>query len=84
MDLLPSLFLRDKISLCASGIQSEGVTLESHIALFRDPTNQERRFIPLRLDDAPIKLLNQIKSLNCPILKAATYSSTATASISTT
>jgi len=22
---------------------------------FRDPLNQERRFIPLRLDDAPIK-----------------------------
>ena len=30
---------------------SEWVTLERHTALFRDPTNQQRRFIPLRLDD---------------------------------
>src|SRR5215468_2574123 len=28
---------------------SEWVTLERHTSLFRDPTNQERRFIPLRL-----------------------------------
>ena len=34
---------------------SEWVTLERHTALFRDPTNQQRRFIPLRLDDAPIR-----------------------------
>src|SRR5438105_1958282 len=33
---------------------SEWVTLERHTALFRDPTNAERRFIPLRLDDAEI------------------------------
>jgi WD40 repeat protein len=33
---------------------SEWVTLERHTALFRDPTNQQRRFIPLRLDDAEI------------------------------
>ena len=34
---------------------SEWVTLERHTALFRDPTNQKRRFIPLRLDDCEIK-----------------------------
>jgi hypothetical protein len=34
---------------------SEWVTLERHTALFRDPTNAERRFIPLRLDDAEIR-----------------------------
>ena len=34
---------------------SEWVTLERHTALFRDPTNAERRFIPLRLDEAEIK-----------------------------
>src|SRR5215210_2084902 len=34
---------------------SEWVTLERHTAMFRDPTNQQRRFIPLRLDDAEIK-----------------------------
>jgi len=33
---------------------SEWVTLERHTALFRDPTNQQRRFIPLRLDDCEI------------------------------
>ena len=33
---------------------SEWVTLERHTALFRDPTNAERRFVPLRLDDAEI------------------------------
>lgn len=34
---------------------SEWVTLERHTALFRDPTNKQRRFIPLRLDDCDIK-----------------------------
>jgi hypothetical protein len=33
---------------------SDWVTLERHTVLFRDPTNAERRFIPLRLDDAEI------------------------------
>src|SRR5215470_12767393 len=33
---------------------SEWVALERHTALFRDPTNAERRFILLRLDDAEI------------------------------
>jgi hypothetical protein len=33
---------------------SEWVALERHTALFRDPTNAERRFIPLRLDDTEI------------------------------
>lgn len=34
---------------------SEWVTFEHHSWLFRDPTNQQRRFIPLRLDDAEIR-----------------------------
>ena len=34
---------------------SEWVTLEQNTALFRDPTNRQRRFIPLRLDDCDIK-----------------------------
>src|SRR5882724_4716437 len=33
---------------------SEWVTLERHTAVFRDPANAERRFVPLRLDDAEI------------------------------
>ena len=38
--------------MSASAFASEWVTLERHTALFRDPTNAKRRFIPLRLDDA--------------------------------
>ncbi|MFN8001764.1 MAG: SUMF1/EgtB/PvdO family nonheme iron enzyme [Acidobacteriota bacterium] len=34
---------------------SEWVTFEHHSVLFRDPTNQQRRFIPVRLDNAEIK-----------------------------
>lgn len=38
-----------------AAFDSEWVTLERHTALFRDPTNQQRRFIPLRLDDCDVK-----------------------------
>ena len=38
-----------------AAFNSEWVTLERHTALFRDPTNLQRRFIPLRLDDCEIK-----------------------------
>lgn len=34
---------------------SEWVTLERHTALFRNPTNQQRRFIPLRIDNCDIE-----------------------------
>lgn len=42
--------------LCMSeGAQkSDWVAHERHSAIFRDPTNKKRRFIPLRLDDSPI------------------------------
>jgi WD40 repeat protein len=40
--------------MSAAAFASEWVTLERHTALFRDPTNAQRRFIPLRLDDAEI------------------------------
>src|SRR5271165_1227080 len=33
---------------------SEWASLEFHTILFRDPTNQHRRFIPLRLDSVEI------------------------------
>ncbi|MBP85696.1 MAG: hypothetical protein CMJ64_03110 [Planctomycetaceae bacterium] len=36
--------------MSTAAFDSEWVTLERHTALFRDPTNQQRRFIPLRLD----------------------------------
>lgn len=38
-----------------AAFDSDWVGLERHTALFRDPTNRERRFIPLRLDDCEIK-----------------------------
>ena len=38
-----------------AAFDSEWVTLERHRVLFRDPTNRQRRFIPLRLDDCEIK-----------------------------
>ena len=34
---------------------SDWAQLEAGTFRFRDPLNRERRFIPLRLDDAPIK-----------------------------
>jgi len=41
--------------MSANAFASDWVTLERHTALFRDPTNAQRSFIPLRLDDAEIK-----------------------------
>src|ERR1044071_7669228 len=43
--------------LCMSGnaFGSDWARLESYTFRFKDPLNQERRFIPLRLDDAPVK-----------------------------
>jgi WD40 repeat protein len=41
--------------MSANSFASEWVTLDRHTALFRDPTNAQRRFIPLRLDDVEIK-----------------------------
>jgi tricorn protease-like protein len=41
--------------MSANAFESDWVTLERHTALYRDPTNADRRFIPLRLDDAKIK-----------------------------
>ncbi|HEV7904157.1 MAG TPA: TIR domain-containing protein, partial [Pyrinomonadaceae bacterium] len=41
--------------MSANASESEWVTFESQTIQFTDPTNQRRRFIPLRLDDAEIK-----------------------------
>ncbi|MEB3242123.1 MAG: TIR domain-containing protein, partial [Cyanobacteriota bacterium] len=43
--------------MSANAFGSEWVGLEHHAAIFRDPQNLERRFVPLRLDDAPIKAM---------------------------
>lgn len=42
------------LAMSAQAFSSEWVTLERQTALFRDPTNSQRRFIPVRLDSAPI------------------------------
>jgi hypothetical protein len=43
------------LCMSANAFGSDWTTLESYTFRFRDPLNKERRFIPLRLDDAPIK-----------------------------
>jgi hypothetical protein len=47
------------LCMSANAFGSDWVSLESHTAIFRDPQNLEleRRFVPLRLDDAPIKAM---------------------------
>ena len=41
--------------MSAHAFGSDWAQLESGTFRFRDPLNKERRFLPLRLDDAPIK-----------------------------
>src|SRR5262245_16290156 len=41
--------------MSASAFGSDWARLESQTFRFRDPLNRDRRFIPLRLDDAPMK-----------------------------
>ncbi|HZH29222.1 MAG TPA: TIR domain-containing protein [Pyrinomonadaceae bacterium] len=43
------------LCMSARAFGSDWAQLESYTFRFRDPLNKERRFIPLRLDDAPIK-----------------------------
>lgn len=42
------------LAMSKNAFSSDWVSLEHHTVLFRDPTNKERRFIPIRLDDEPI------------------------------
>ena len=41
--------------MSANAFGSDWVQLECHTFRFRDPLNKDRRFIPVRLDDCPIK-----------------------------
>src|SRR6266699_3641955 len=43
------------VCMSANAFGSDWTQLEAGTFRFRDPLNKERRFIPLRLDDAPIK-----------------------------
>ncbi len=42
------------LCMSANAFGSDWAQLESGVFRFRDPLNKERRFIPLRLDDAPL------------------------------
>lgn len=42
------------LAMSAHAMSSDWVALERHTAIFRDPTNANRRFIPLRLDDTEV------------------------------
>ncbi len=41
--------------MSANAFGSDWAQLESSTFRFRDPLNKERRFLPLRLDNAPIR-----------------------------
>jgi hypothetical protein len=43
------------LCMSANAFGSDWAQLESGTFRFRDPLNMERRFLPLRLDDTPIK-----------------------------
>ena len=43
------------LCMSANAFGADWAQLESGTFRFRDPLNEDRRFIPLRLDDAPIK-----------------------------
>ena len=53
------------LCMSAHAFDSGWAQLEAGTFRFRDPLNQERRFIPLRLDDAPIKdYVSQVLATN--------------------
>lgn len=43
------------LCMSANAFGSDWAQLEAGTFRFRDPLNKERRFLPLRLDDAPIE-----------------------------
>ena len=52
--------------MSANAFGSDWAKLEAGTFRFRDPLNKERRFIPLRLDDVPIKgSLAQFLYIDC-------------------
>src|ERR1039457_6318536 len=54
------------LCMSANAFGSDWAQLEAGTFRFRDPLNKERRFIPLRLDDTPIKgSLAQFLYINC-------------------
>ena len=65
------------LCMSAHAFGSDWAQLESGTFRFRDPLNKERRFLPLRLDDAPIKgSLAQFLYINWPQRAAAKRAAT--------
>ncbi len=55
------------LCMSANAFGSDWAQLEAGMFRFRDPLNKERRFLPLRLDDVPIKgSLRQFLCINWP------------------
>src|SRR5207245_3449431 len=51
----PTTTLFRSLCMSAQAFGSEWAQLKAGTFRFRDPQNMERRFIPLRIDEAPIK-----------------------------
>jgi len=60
------------LCMSANAFGSDWAQLESGTFRFRDPLNKERRFLPLRLDDAPI--IGSARSEISPFPERMTYS----------
>ena len=57
------------LCMSANAFGSDWAQMESGTFRFRDPLNKERRFLPLRLDDAPIKgSLAQFRAFHCLLI----------------
>ena len=74
------------LCMSANAFGSDWAQLESGTFRFRDPLNKERRFVPLRLDNAPSKALwrNSLTSIGCrPLNETAKTGSLPTQEYST-
>ena len=59
------------LGMSANAFGSDWAALEAGMFRFRDPLNQDRRFVPLRLDDAPIaRVLGAIPLHYCRMTSA--------------
>lgn len=53
------------LCMTEAAFQSEWVRLERNTAIFRDPSNHERRFLPLKFEDGPIPaMLRRLKYID--------------------
>ena len=59
------------LCMSANAFGSDWAQLESGTFRFRDPLNKERRFLPLHMDDAPIK--SSLEHFQKPVAAIACY-----------